>query len=163
MGGCPERDRKIEEIRKRYGADIKKFRPHISLVYPFEVKDQERLFAHIKHSIKDIKSFKIILKKLEKSKREHYLYLSPIKGKNNLLNLHKKLNSGILNKFKNKDMPKYIPHLSLSNFESKKEIDNAIKELSKEKPIYKTKISAIQLLTLNKDFSIKLIKKFRLK
>lgn len=158
-----KKDKKIEQIRKRSNIDTRKFKPHISLVYPFELLDQKRLFEHINCVIKEFNSFDVELTKLDKSRKEYYLYLSPVKGKKIILNLYKKLNRGILWGFKNKDMPKYIPHISLGIFKTRKEIDNAIKELRKEKLKYKAKIDSIQLLTLNKDNSINKIKNFKLK
>ena len=60
-------------------------------------------------------------------------------------------------------MAKYIPHLSLGNFKDKKELDEAIKKAKKENPDFKFKVKSIQLVTLNKDSSIKKIKNIKLK
>tara|TARA_Y100000034_G_C6896509_1_gene413442 strand:- start:1704 stop:2204 length:501 start_codon:yes stop_codon:yes gene_type:complete len=155
-------NKKIEEIRKKSGINTKKFKPHINIIYPFELKDQKRLFKHIKESIKNIKKFRLTLKGLKKSTKEYYLYLLVDKGKKQTRRLYNQLHKGILKDFKNKDMPKYIPHLSLGNFKSKKEIDKAIKEIKKENIYFETKISSVQLLTLNKDSSLKSVKNFKL-
>jgi 2'-5' RNA ligase len=158
-----KKDQKIEEIRKKNNIDIKKYKPHISLVYTFEVKDQKALFEHIGNAIRNIVPFDLELEKLEKSKKDYFLYLSPIKGKKEILSIHKQLSKGILSGFENKDMPKYIPHMSLGIFKSKEEIDLAIKKLKKDGMNYKAWINSIQLLTLNEDNSIKTIKNFKLK
>jgi len=141
----------------------KKFKPHMTLVYPFEISDQSLLYNHILKSIKNISPFKIKFKGLKKSVKDYYLYLLVQNGKSNILKLYKKLNSGILKDFKNPDMPKYIPHISLGIFKSKKDIENAMRNPKFKNQEYSVKISSIQLLTLKKDDSIKSIKKFNLK
>jgi len=60
-------DKKIEKIRRKYDPYSNKFKPHITLVYPFEFQDQEALISHIKNSIKGIKPFKISLEKIGES------------------------------------------------------------------------------------------------
>ena len=48
------------------------------------------------------------------------------------MSLYKKFNSGPLKGFKNPDMPKYIPHVSLGNFKTKKEFNEFKKEIEKK-------------------------------
>jgi len=136
--------------------------PHITLVYLFEIENQKELYTHIQESIKNIKSFDLSLCGLKKSAKEYYLYLLVDKGKDKITKLYQKLNSGILKDFKNKDMPKYIPHLSLGVFETKKEIGIAISEIKKEEICFETTINSIQLLTIDKDHSLKSTKNFKL-
>ena len=155
-----KKDKQIEKIRKNYIPNYKKFKPHITLVYPFEIKNKKQLNEHIQKSVK-IKQFKLSLEKLKKSAKEYYLYLLVKKGKKKIVKLYKKLNSGILKGFKNKDMPKFIPHITIGIFKTKKEIDKAIKEIKDVK--FETKIEHINLLNLDKNNKIKSIKKFRLK
>ena len=140
----------------------KKIKPHITLVYPFEDFNQQDLIKHIENSIEGIKPFQITLKGLKKSAKDYYLYLLVSKGKNKIIKLHKKLNSGILKYVKNKDMPRYIPHITLGVFKSKKEINSAMKNSLLKNQEYSTKVNSIQLLTLNKNNPIKSIKNFRL-
>ncbi len=158
-----KKNKKIEEVRRRYNPDSHKLKPHISLVYPFKDINQEKLYEHIQNSIKSIKPFKINLKGLKKSAKEYYLYLLVDKGTSNILRLYKSLNKDLLKDFKNKDMPRYIPHLSLGIFRNKKDIDRVINKLKKEKLKAEYIINEIYLLNLNKDLRIKSIKKFKLK
>ena len=158
-----KRNKKIEAIRKRYEPDYKKFKPHISLVYPFQNIPQKQLYEHIEKSIKNIKPFKITLKGLKKSVKAFYLYLLVDKGKNKIIKLYKNLNSKILVGFKNKDMPKYIPHITLGAFKTKSDINKAIKNIKKDKIKAGYIIWEIHLLSLKKDNKIKSIKKFKLK
>jgi len=157
-----KKDVEVEKIRKKYHPDYKKFEPHISLVCPFEVNNQDELFLHIKESLKGIKSFDLSLEGLQKSAKGHYLYLLVGRGREKVMKLYWALNKSILKDFKNEDMPKYIPHLSLGFFKSKKEIDDAIEDMGNSGVCFKTKISSIQLVTLNKDSSLKSVNNFGL-
>ncbi len=141
----------------------KKRKPHITLVYPFEIKNQKTLEKHIKKSIENIKPFKITLKGLKKSKKGHYLSLAIDQGKSQFMEIYRNLNSGILKNFKNPKILRYSPHVTLKKFKSKKEIDNTIKDLKSQNIKFSTKINSIQLLTLEKGDLIKSIKNFRLK
>lgn len=158
-----KKNNNMEKIRKKYIPNYNNYLPHITLVYPFEIKNQKILDEHIKESIKQTKPFTLELKGLKKSAKEYYLYLLPKKGKKELMRLHKKLNSNLLNNFKNKDMPKYIPHLSVGIFKTKEEIDETIRVLKKEKLISKTKVDSIQLLTIGKTNKLVKIKSYQLK
>jgi len=141
----------------------KKRKPHITLVYPFEIKNQENLEKHIKKSIENIKPFKITLKGLKKSKKEHYLSLAINQGKSQIMEIYRNLNSGILKGSKNPKIPRYVPHMTLRKFKSKKEIDKILKDPKSKNLEFSTKISSIQLITLKKGDIIKLIKNFNLK
>jgi len=155
-----KKDKSIEKIREKYVPDYKKFKPHINLVYPFEINSQKKLYEHINKSIKEIKPFKLALKGLKKSSKEFYLYLLADEGNAEIIKLYGNLNSGLLKDFKNKSMPKYTPHLTIGVFKTKKEIDCAMKELKGNKIKYKIEIKSVQLVTLNKDNMICKIKNF---
>ena len=157
------KDKKIEQIRKKYVPNHEKFEPHITLVYPFEFKNQDKLRKHITESIKDFEPFEISLKGLQKSAKGYYLYLLVDKGKEKIISLHEKLNSGILDTFRNPEMPKYIAHLSIGVFESEEEREKAIKEISKINIGFETKIKSIQLLTIDENHSLKFKEDFKLK
>jgi 2'-5' RNA ligase len=141
----------------------KKRKPHITLVYPFDIKNQKDLEKHILKSIKNIKPFKITLKKLKKSKKEYYLSLTINQGKPQIMKIYRNLNSGILKNFKNPKIQRYVPHMTLRKFKSKKEIDKAMKDIKSQNLEFSTKINSIQLLTLKKNDSIKSVKSFQLK
>ncbi|MFA5174472.1 MAG: 2'-5' RNA ligase family protein [Candidatus Pacearchaeota archaeon] len=156
-------NKKIDDVRKKYDRYYKEFKPHITLVYPFKVANQKKVCEHIINSIKNFKSFKIELKGLKRSAKEYYLYLVINKGKNNIVKLYKKLNSGILKGFENKKMPRYIPHVTLGSFSSKSKMEEAIKIIKKKDIKINADISKIHLLTFKKGAEIEKIKGFKLK
>jgi len=150
----------LDKIRKEYSPDADKFKPHLSLVYPFEVEDQKGLKEHIKKSLEGIYPFKLIMKGLGKSVKEFYLYLLVDQGMKEIMNLYDRLNSEILSEFENPDMPKYIPHITLGVFNSLEEIYEAKEKLKDLE--YEVEVGSIQLLTLNEDDSIKEVENFSL-
>jgi len=153
----------VDEVRKKHDWFYKESKPHTTIVYPFKLKNQKQLDKHIEQSIKNIKQFSLTLKGLEKSKKDFYLYLLVNKGKKEILKLYEQSRSKLLTKFKNEDMPKYIPHMTLGSFKSKKDIDNAIKEIKKKKIEVNFTVKEICLLTFKKRAEIRSIKRFKLK
>ena len=149
-----------ERIMKNYK---NKPKTHITLVYPFKVSNQKKLEEHIKKSINQTLQFILMMKGLQKSTKEYYLYLLVKKGKEEIMDLYKKLNSGILSNFKNLDMPKYIPHVTLNVFKSKKEIDEAYNNPDLKNIKFMQRINKIDLITLKEDSSLGKIKSFKLK
>ena len=84
-------------------------------------------------------------------------------SKKEIKKLYNQLHSKLLTKFKNEDMPKYIPHMTLGVFKTKKDIDNAIKEIKKKKLEVNFVVNEICLLTFKKGAKIEKIKKFKLR
>ncbi len=156
-------NKNIDSVRRKYDRYYREFKNHVTLVYPFKIKKQKQLNNHIINSIKEIKPFKITLKGLKKSKKDFYLYLLVSRGKKDILRLYKNLHSELLTRFKNKDILRYIPHLTLGSFKSKSEINNAMKEIKKKNLEVKTTIEEICLLTFKKGAKIEKIKRFKLK
>ncbi|HEA46416.1 MAG TPA: 2'-5' RNA ligase family protein [Candidatus Pacearchaeota archaeon] len=154
------KNKEIDKIRKKYDPYHKKVEGHITLIYSFQKFNQKELYKHIRNSLKDYKKFSVILNTLKKSKKEYYLYLL-IKEKETIIRLRKKLNSKIFSE--NKRMGKYIPHLTLGVFKNKRDIDDALNHLKRERINIKFKINSIQLRTLTKDDEIKSTKNFMLK
>lgn len=150
-----EKDEKIEQVREKYVPSYGKLEPHITLVYPFEIEDQDKLKEHISELLKDFGPFEVSLEGLQKSAKGYYLYLLVNKGKEQIVSLHENLNCGILNNFKNHDMPEYIAHLSIGVFESEDEREKAIDEISKMDIKFETIINSVQLLAINEDHSLK--------
>jgi hypothetical protein len=86
----------------------------------------------------------------------------PKKGNAKIIRIHNNLSRGILSCFENKEMGKYIPHMSLGNFDSEEEREKAILELDKSSLLIKFKIDKIQLLTIDSKHKLKSIKNYKL-
>jgi len=152
---------RIENLRRKYDSSFKKVKTHLTLVYPFEVYNQEELKKHIEYCIKNFPPFEIVFQKVRKSK--NFLVLDVTTNKHKVLELYKKLNSGILSGFENKDLSIYFPHITLGIFNSHEELMDVINELREIGSNYRIVIDKINLVTLNKDDSIKEVENFELK
>jgi len=154
------KSKRLDILRTKYDSPYKKVKTHITLVYPFEVENQEKLVEHIEYSICGISQFKITLQKARRSGK--HLVLDGADSKNLLIDLYKKLNSGILAGFENKELSIYLPHVTLGVFESNEEMNEALAKLREQNLSYLIEVDAINLLTLNSDDSVKEIKVFKL-
>lgn len=152
---------RIEILRKKYDPFYKKIKTHLTLVYPFEVKDQEKLIEHIDYCLKDTHPFEIVLDNVRKS--GNYLVLDVGRNRALLLDLYHRLNSGILKGFENKELSIYIPHITLGIFNSNEELMTVINLLRERGSNFKFIVEKINLSTLNEDNSIKETKTFLLK
>ncbi len=154
------KSKRLDILRKKYDSPYKKIKTHITLVYPFEVENQEKLVEHVEYSLCNMSQFKITLHKARKSGR--HLVLDVADNKTILINLYKKLNSGILTGFENKELSIYLPHVTLGVFDSNEKMNEALSNLREQNLSYSIDVDAINLITLNGDDSIKDIKAFKL-
>lgn len=152
---------RIEIMRDNYDRAFRKIPTHVTLVYPFEVKDQAKLIEHIQLALQGLQPFEITFERLRKS--NNYLVLDVDKNQRILLDLYKKLNKGILEGFENKELSIYLPHVTLGNFDSNEDLMKVITELRGRGSNYRVMVDKINLLTLNADNSVKDKKEFLLK
>ncbi len=105
----------INEIRDKFDANRKFIDPHIAVVFPVDSAiGEENLISHISSVVLNISPFPITISGLEKS-WDYYLYLTVQEGKENIISLHDKLYTGILEKFWFKSVP-FTPHITLGFF-----------------------------------------------
>jgi len=109
----------IDDIRSKYDPLANNVRPHISLVFPFESDiTTEELKKHVIHSIKDVNSFEVCLKGVVSQRASSsYLFLNVVEGDKDIIEIHKRLYSGILTQF----LPDFLkgnsfwPHMTIGN------------------------------------------------
>jgi 2'-5' RNA ligase len=154
------KSKRLDILRKKYDSPYKKIKTHITLVYPFEVKNQEKLAEHIEHCLTGLTQFKITLRKAKKSGKQ--LVIDAVDNNELLMDFYKKLNSGILTGFENKELFIYLPHVTLGVFNSTEKMNEALAKLREQNLSYLVEVDAINLLTLNSDNSIKDIRSFKL-
>jgi len=153
---------KLEKLRKKYDPNYKKYKTHLTLVYPFEIKDQKKLYDHIFKYTKKIGSFNANFSKIGRSEKDFYLYLLPdLESHQLFMQLHRTLSSNILSFVKNEDLPKYVPHIPIGFFKSEEERETAIREIQKEGINLNLKIEEVHLLNLNPDGSLNSVNTFR--
>lgn len=88
----------IDDIRSKYDPLAKHVRPHITLFFPFESNlNTGKIKEHISNVISGIMPFDIKLNGITPSTSlGNYLFLNIIEGHNQIVELHKRLYSGIL-------------------------------------------------------------------
>ena len=123
----PIKNPRIDALRKKYDTNFKKIQTHVTLVYPFEVRDQIQLTHDLDYCLKELVSFEIVFENFRKS--SNYLVLDAGKNQRILLELYKKLNSGILAGFENKDISIYLPHVTIGKFNLNEDLMMALGEM----------------------------------
>lgn len=105
---------KIDEFRKEYDPNWNIIKPHITLVSPILDISKDILIQYVREVIKDTRAFSVNLSGLTKS-FDDYLFLQVKKGKKEIINIHNKLYSGILNPYSSNDSI-FFPHITLGYF-----------------------------------------------
>lgn len=107
-------DKEIEIFREKYDPSFKIIAPHITIIFPISEISERQLIEHIESVANSIKSFPIHLNGLIKT-FDNCLFLQVKEGREIIIDLHKKLYSGILSKYIPTDFP-FEPHITLGNF-----------------------------------------------
>ncbi len=115
-------DKNIDTFRQKYDHGWKIIPPHITIVSPISDLSEDQLTKHVKSTIRDIQSFSIRLTGLVKTSDGH-LFLKVSGGNEQIVSLHDKLYSGILNPYIPTDFT-FEPHITLGFFGTKDDVIN---------------------------------------
>ncbi len=141
----------INNIRGKYDPLANYIAPHITIVFPFESDfTTHELKEHFNRSLKGIKKFNIMLNNITGDYRDGYLFLNVKKGNDNIIELHDKLYSGLLEKFLFRKVT-YCPHLTVGKIFDQKEFDDAVDELNCHNEIYETVIDKVFVENIDLD------------
>lgn len=153
----------IDKVRGKYDPLSKHVRPHITLVFPFDSEiETAELEDHIKSALSEITSFEIILNGITPTNNfRKYLFLGIQKGSNEIIELHKRLYTGILEShypvwLKGKT---FLPHMTVGNFEDEEKFEFAIKETRNITDSFKTIVTeiSVEIIDENEDSIIELV------
>lgn len=118
--------------------------PHITLVFPFESSiSSSELSMHLLECIKDIGSFEIELNGFGVDEYG-YLYLKVRQGSKEIIDLHDKLYTSILEGYLRKEFT-YIPHITVGKLEDSYKLGEALKEAKKYEVIFRSIVSKISI------------------
>ena len=132
----------IEKIREKYDPLYNCIRPHITIVFPFESDiSTKELKNHIEDSLKGIGSFKLKLKGITGTS-DNYLFLNVKKGNDEIIEMHDKLYSGILEKYLYNRIS-YIPHITVGKLNDNELFENALNDLENLSDEFETIIDEI--------------------
>lgn len=157
-----ENDKIIKDIRKKYDPLERHVPPHITLVFPFEsnIKTEE-LKEHILNSLSGIEPFEITLKGIVPNKTfSNYLFLSIIKGNDEIIEIHKRLYRGILKGFFPDWLQEndYLPHMTVGNIDIDEDFQRAVNETKYINDAFVTVVDriSVEIIDANEDSIIEL-------
>jgi 2'-5' RNA ligase len=172
-------DDKVNEFRKKHDKHHKKWKAHLTLIFPISDKEIEEkvLIRHLELILKKWKKFDIHLKGLEKS-WDHWLFLILKEGNEKVIKLHDELYTGPVKIFLREDIT-FIPHIGIGEFADnkeytvvnpkkfgidKKKFDEANKDAINMNFNYWSKIDKIILEKFDESLNyVKVVKEFELK
>jgi len=159
----------IDAIREKYDPLAKHVAPHITLVFPF-ISDitTEDLKKHICNCISGTDAFPIMLKGvISTTYTGNYLFLNIVNGKEEIIELHKKLYCGILEEFMPEWLRKgsYFPHMTIGNIEDSELFKSAVEETKDLCESFETIVDGIsvEIIDKNEDSIIEINYKFEKK
>ncbi|WP_027626340.1 2'-5' RNA ligase family protein [Clostridium lundense] len=152
----------IDKIREQYDPLANHVRPHITLVFPFDsdIKTTE-LKEHISTVLSDITPFEIFLNGITPTNNfGKYLFLNIQKGSEEIIEIHKRLYTGILENYcpdwlKGKT---FLPHMTIGNFDNEEKFQIAIKDTRNITDSFKTIVNeiSVEIIDENEDSIIEL-------
>jgi hypothetical protein len=105
----------VGAIRRKYDPTVDVVAPHVPVVYPVPGGvGRDLLISHVRNVTPACAPFEIRLGGLRRSP-DHWLFLTPVDGNEDLGRLHLRLHTGLLAEFRATDRD-YAPHLGLGHF-----------------------------------------------
>lgn len=139
----------IQGIREKYDPLANYIAPHITLVFPFESeRSTEELREHLVHSLKGLQRFKILLSGITGDFREGYLFLNVKRGNDDIIDLHDRLYSGVLEPFLLRKAT-FCPHITVGRLEQQTEFDQALNELADFSESFEAEIDRVYIESID--------------
>jgi 2'-5' RNA ligase len=157
-----ENEHIINNIRELYDPLAHHVRPHITIVFPFESDiETSELEEHILTVLSEITPFEIILNGITPTNSlSKHLFLNIQKGNDKIIELHRKLYTGILqNHFPEWLNGKvFFPHMTVGNFDNEEDFEMAINETRNIIDSFKTIVNeiSVEIIDKNEDSIIEL-------
>ena len=119
----------IQAVREQFDPLAKFIAPHVTIVFPFESElSTKELREHLVCALKGVKKFNVRLNGITGDFRDGYLFLNVKQGNDNIIDLHDRLYSGILEGFLFRKVT-YCPHMTVGRIEEQTEFDQALEKL----------------------------------
>jgi 2'-5' RNA ligase len=152
----------IDKVREAYDPLASHVKPHITLVFPFDsdIKANE-LKEHISCVLSEVTTFEIILKGITPTNSfGKYLFLNIQKGDSEIIELHKRLYTGILENY----FPEwlkgkiFLPHMTVGSFSNDEDFEIAIDETRNIVDSFKATVKkiSVEIIDENEDSIIEL-------
>lgn len=139
----------IQGIREKYDPLANYIAPHITLVFPFESEQStDELQEHLVHSLKGLQRFRILLSGVTGDFREGYLFLNVKRGNDDIIDLHDRLYSGVLEPFLLRKAT-FCPHITVGRLEQQTEFDQALNELADFSESFEAEIDRVYIESID--------------
>ncbi len=143
-------DRKlISDIRARNDRQFEIIKPHITLVFPVDNIDSEKLCKHVEKVLCQFSTTELSFKSASvvygKYEKQWYLFLMPDIGNEYIKKLHDALYTGVLAGELRSDIP-FIPHITIGIFDNPTELDRLAEQLNRSNFIINSEITAIDVV-----------------
>jgi len=152
----------INEIRERYDPLASHVRPHITLVFPFDSNiETNELKDHIISGLAQQKKFDIVLGGFTPTRSYgNYLFLNIKKGKEQIINIHRKLYTGILEDYYPEWLKNvvFLPHMTVGCIEDEKAFFEAADKIKDIDDLFQTRVEeiSVEIIDENEDSIIEL-------
>lgn len=152
----------IDKVRERFDPLATHVRPHITLVFPFSSSiESSELKNHLNNALSSIKSFRIVLKNITPIRSfGNYLFLNIDNGKDEIVEIHKRLYTGILESYFPEWLKSggYYPHMTVGKIESEEEYNAAIEETKEIVDVFVTIVNkvSVEIIDENEDSIIEM-------
>ncbi|KAK5584469.1 hypothetical protein RB653_006081 [Dictyostelium firmibasis] len=153
----------IQQYRKKYDKAFVRWMPHINLIFPFvKINDFNSVYDLLRKELSDFPAFKLVFKEVSffQHGNNYVVWLKPETPEDpTIINrLQAKLESLLpgFNELSNKSPAGFQPHLTLGQFNGKKEAEQKIASIQADLQPIEFEVSEIFMINRNGDvpFSI---------
>lgn len=147
----------IDSIRDKYDPLAHHVRPHITLVFPFESDISTcELKAHLEDILSRVKPFKVSLQGIIPVRTfGNHLFLDITKGRDEIINIYKRLYTGILEPFHPEWLKtvSYYPHMTVGNLPTEEGYKSAIEDVAGINDVFVSSIEkvSVEIIDENED------------
>lgn len=152
----------IDEIRAKYDPLAHHVRPHITLVFPFQSDiSTSELKAHLENVLSEIEPFVITLQGITAAQSfGSYLFLEITEGTEKLVEIHKRLYTGLLESIQPQWLKAggYHPHMTVGKVADEKEYKAAIEDVRDIKNVFASLVKkiSVEIIDENEDSIIEI-------
>lgn len=135
----------IDDIRRQYDPNYRNIAPHITLVFPFESSlSKQDLEYHVASVVSGMHCFDLKLHGIKRMDGENFfLMLGVLDGAQVVKDLHERLYTGILEKYRPDWPGGFMPHMTIGQFDSGDELNEAHNKLIHIKEVFSAHICSV--------------------
>lgn len=142
----------LHRLRSRFDPLAREIDPHLTLVFPFRSEfSAPALQRHLTTAVKGMPPFPIALQDITGHEWE-YLFLNVKRGNDQLIELHDRLYSGLLEPHRRRDQT-FLPHLTVGRVRNPVAFHEALKVAASVDECFETRVTEVVTYTIDADGS----------